>query len=128
MDGLQMHLLARPTSRHVVTRLICAFLAVGGVVAVVLEVVTVLHASPLPTPVAVISGVAALCGVCWFGFYAIKGAGHIDTGVLSEASENVRTLALRPDSKPEAIQAYREQTGVDVRRAIQVVEQLSSSR
>jgi hypothetical protein len=113
-------------SRHVIKRVICALLAIAFLATLPLQIVAYLHTGELPTMGALVSGLAALGGAYVFGFYAIKGPGNVASGVLAEPSEKVKNLAIRPDSKVEAIKAYREQTGVDVKRAIEVVERLAS--
>lgn len=122
-----MNATASPKSAQVTKRLICALLAIGGFAALVLDVVTTLHSGRVPTTAELVGGVSALGGACIFGLYAIRGGGHGESGVLSEPSEEVKKLAIRRDSKIEAIQAYRQQTGVDVKRAKVVVERLASS-
>jgi ribosomal protein L7/L12 len=117
---------ASPKSAHVTKRLICALLAIGILAGLVVEIVTRLHTGQLPTIGDLVGGVAALWGAYVFGFYAIKGPSNTETGVLSEPSDEVKKLAVRRGSKIEAIKAYRQQTGVDLKRAKQVVERLAS--
>jgi ribosomal protein L7/L12 len=45
-----------------------------------------------------------------------------------EPSEKVKELALKPGSTVAAIKAYREQTGVGLKEAKAVVEELSRSK
>lgn len=120
--------LSRPSSRHVVTRLICAAFALGAVAAAVLTMPTHLMAGRFPAFDVVIGLVATVFGGCVFGYCAVFGGRDTNRGVLSEPSDAVQALARGAGSRVEAIKAYREETGVDVRRAILVIDRLASSR
>jgi hypothetical protein len=113
--------------RTVTTRAACALLATGALVTLVVGIGARLHAGEEPTADWLFGVVAALVMACLFGLYASKGPFIIETGVLSEPSELVKELAIRRGSKIEAIKAYRRETGVDLRRANEVVERLASA-
>ncbi len=49
----------------------------------------------------------------------------IEWGILAEPSEKVKDLAKVPESKIEAVRAYRQQTGAGLKEAVEVVETLS---
>jgi hypothetical protein len=117
---------AGPTPKHVTTRVICALLAIGFLAALVVAVVTGVRSGQVPTVGTLVSGLFGLLGTYQSGRYAIEGPAPTETGVLAEPSEIVRHLAIQPRGKIEAIRAYREQTGVDVKRARQVVERLAA--
>ena len=56
-----------------------------------------------------------------------RGLGQVPP-LCDEPSERVRELAADSKKKIEAIRAYREESGADLKRARQVVEQLRSAR
>ncbi len=118
---------AGPKFKHVTTRVICALLAILFCAMLVFTIVVGVQTGQVPTPGSLGGGLAGLAGAYIFGRYAIEGPAPTETGVLAEPSEQVRHLAIQPRSKIEAIKAYREQTGVDVKRAREVVERLAAS-
>ncbi len=52
----------------------------------------------------------------------------IDPSRQTEPSERVRALAQEPSQKIEAIKAYREETGADLRAAKAMIESLAAGR
>ena len=44
----------------------------------------------------------------------------------AEPSDRVRTLALQPSQRIEAIRAYRQETGADVRAAVAMIDSLKT--
>jgi ribosomal protein L7/L12 len=49
----------------------------------------------------------------------------VEWGKLSEPSDRVKELASDPNSRIEAIKAYREQTGLGLKEAVEVIDGLS---
>ena len=56
---------------------------------------------------------------------AVQSRLGIDGSLIPEPSDEVRALAADPNKKVAAIKAYREQTGLGLREAKEVVERLS---
>lgn len=52
----------------------------------------------------------------------------VEWGKFSEPSDRVKELARDPSSRIEAIKAYREQTGVGLKEAVEVVDGLVSRK
>jgi ribosomal protein L7/L12 len=51
----------------------------------------------------------------------------IDPANPGEPSERVKALAQQPSQRIEAIKAYREETGADLRTAVRVIDSLKNS-